>query len=249
MRISLGIIKNEHGVYSVRKKVPKALEHAVAQVLGNGKARQTFLKETLGTKDKQTAKVRSTPILMKFDRIIAEARALLADRPIRESLSQAESTRTRVTVLQSETSLWRGDVAAIQAVAGSFGVTLLLAVAHDDDEITRAITELAHSLNGGSIVLPNAYMNSRRDLIVALSARHGVPAIYSNRGYIAAHNTLSAVFGALLASANTGWFAATIVDLDQRTLVHCRRYQPMATSTFRPNTRLLVQGWIEDNGR
>ncbi|MFY9772545.1 MAG: hypothetical protein WAK04_20215 [Xanthobacteraceae bacterium] len=32
MRISMSIMKNEHGVYHVRKKVPKALEQSVAQV-------------------------------------------------------------------------------------------------------------------------------------------------------------------------------------------------------------------------
>jgi hypothetical protein len=34
MRISMGIVKNQHGVYHLRKKVPKRLEAAVALVTG-----------------------------------------------------------------------------------------------------------------------------------------------------------------------------------------------------------------------
>ena len=38
MRVSMGIVKNSHGVYHERKKVPKALEEAVALVIGCNKA-------------------------------------------------------------------------------------------------------------------------------------------------------------------------------------------------------------------
>jgi hypothetical protein len=34
VRIGMGLIKNEHGVYHVRRKVPKGLEEATATVLG-----------------------------------------------------------------------------------------------------------------------------------------------------------------------------------------------------------------------
>jgi hypothetical protein len=34
MRVGMGLIKNEHGVFHVRKKVPKALEAATARVMG-----------------------------------------------------------------------------------------------------------------------------------------------------------------------------------------------------------------------
>ena len=38
MRFSMGVLKNKQGVYFVRRKVPKGLEEAVADVLGKGKA-------------------------------------------------------------------------------------------------------------------------------------------------------------------------------------------------------------------
>jgi integrase len=93
MRISMGLRKNDHGVYQVRKKVPKGLEEVTATVLGNGKPRQSWLQASLGTKDLREAKVRAKPAMMKFDRILAEAKALTADRPLRNSLSQAEINR------------------------------------------------------------------------------------------------------------------------------------------------------------
>ena len=34
MRALMGVLRNEHGVYYVRKKVPKALEQAVAKSIG-----------------------------------------------------------------------------------------------------------------------------------------------------------------------------------------------------------------------
>jgi hypothetical protein len=79
----MGLIKNEHGVFHVRKKVPKALEVATARVMGVPKERVSWLKETLGTKDEKQAKVLAKPVMMKFDRILAQAEALLVEHPVR----------------------------------------------------------------------------------------------------------------------------------------------------------------------
>jgi hypothetical protein len=90
MRVGMGLIKNEHGVWLVRKKVPKRLEAATATVLGNGKPRVSWLKKTLRTKDKRQAEISAKPVMMKFDRILADAEALLAERPLRNELTDAE---------------------------------------------------------------------------------------------------------------------------------------------------------------
>ena len=55
MRLLMGLSKNRHGTYYAVKKVPPALQEAVACVLGNGKPRQTWLKRSLSTKDIETA--------------------------------------------------------------------------------------------------------------------------------------------------------------------------------------------------
>ena len=90
MRVGMGLIKNEHGVWLVRKKVPKRLEAATATVLGNGKSRVSWLKKTLRTKDKRQAEITAKPVMMNFDRILADAEALLAERPLRTELSETE---------------------------------------------------------------------------------------------------------------------------------------------------------------
>ena len=86
MRVAMGIIKNEHGVYNLRKKVPKNLTQAVAEVMGSSKPSVSWLKKSLGTKDRKLAKVRAAPILMEFDRILAKAEAQAAERPLRTPL-------------------------------------------------------------------------------------------------------------------------------------------------------------------
>jgi integrase len=93
MRISMGIIRNSHGVFHLRKKVPKKLEEAVAVVTGVSKLRVAWLKRTLSTKQHKAAKVRAVPILMEFDRILARAEALGASRPLRAGLSDKEVER------------------------------------------------------------------------------------------------------------------------------------------------------------
>ena len=93
MQISMSLFQNQHGVWCVRKKVPKALEQAVATVLGNGKKRQPWLQRSLRTKDKQEAKRLAPPILMELDRVLADAEASTAERPLRTTLDRREIER------------------------------------------------------------------------------------------------------------------------------------------------------------
>jgi hypothetical protein len=86
----MGVQKNEHGVYHARRKVPPKLEEAVAKVLGASKSRVSWLKKSLGTKDAREANIRSKPVLMEFDAILARAEALLEEVPLRTSLSDRE---------------------------------------------------------------------------------------------------------------------------------------------------------------
>jgi putative tryptophan/tyrosine transport system substrate-binding protein len=78
-----------------------------------------------------------------------------------------------------------GQFAIIQSVATSAGVDVRPANAHDATEIERAITAFARSSNGGLIVTASAPALVHRELIVALAARHKLPAIYFNRVFVA----------------------------------------------------------------
>jgi len=93
MRALMGLIKDRHGTYYARHKVPERLQAVVARILDNGKARQVWLKKSLGTKVVAQANVRAKPVQMEFDRILAQAEAQLKKHPLRTSLSDIEIKR------------------------------------------------------------------------------------------------------------------------------------------------------------
>jgi putative ABC transport system substrate-binding protein len=86
-----------------------------------------------------------------------------------------------------------GGLAAIQTVAPSLGVELTPVGVRDAGEIERAITAFARGSNGGLIVVgPTSSVERYRDLIIALAARHRLPAIYpSVRLYITGGGLIS----------------------------------------------------------
>ena len=61
----------------------------------------------------------------------------------------------------------------------------------DAGEIERAVAAFARSPNGGLIVTGSALTILHRDLIVALSVRHQLPAVYYDRYYVAAGGLIS----------------------------------------------------------
>lgn len=105
MRVLMSIIKNEHGTYHVRRKIPEKLQVAVAQVTGANKAKVSWLKKSLGTKDARQANVLAKPVMIGFDKIIAKAEASLKQRPAQSTLSDVELKRicsSAVRISQSQ---------------------------------------------------------------------------------------------------------------------------------------------------
>jgi putative ABC transport system substrate-binding protein len=74
-----------------------------------------------------------------------------------------------------------GQLGVIQAVAPSVGVEVTPLNVRDAGEIERAITAFARSPNGGLIVTASTLAGVHRDLIIALAARHKLPAVYAVR--------------------------------------------------------------------
>ena len=70
---------------------------------------------------------------------------------------------------------------SIQTAAFSFAVQVNVAPVHAKDEIERVIAAQARNPGGGLFVMPDVYNDANRELIIALTARYGVPAIYYNR--------------------------------------------------------------------
>jgi putative tryptophan/tyrosine transport system substrate-binding protein len=74
-----------------------------------------------------------------------------------------------------------GEFSVIQTVAPSLGVEVRAVNLRDAGEIERSIAAFAGSANGGLIVTPTATATVHHDLIIALAARHKLPAVYSHR--------------------------------------------------------------------
>jgi putative tryptophan/tyrosine transport system substrate-binding protein len=71
----------------------------------------------------------------------------------------------------------------VQAAAPSLAVQANTAPVHGKDEIEGVIAALARDPGGGLIVMPDSFNLTNRDLIIALAARYGIPAVYDNRLY------------------------------------------------------------------
>jgi putative tryptophan/tyrosine transport system substrate-binding protein len=69
-------------------------------------------------------------------------------------------------------------LADIEKVAPSLGVQISAAEASNADQITHIIENFASESDGGMIVLPNPITITNRALIIALMARHHLPAAY-----------------------------------------------------------------------
>jgi putative ABC transport system substrate-binding protein len=70
---------------------------------------------------------------------------------------------------------------SIQAAASSLTIEVSAAPIHAKDEIEGVIAAQARSPGGGLIVMPDAFNDVIRELIIVLAARYSVPAIYYNR--------------------------------------------------------------------
>jgi putative tryptophan/tyrosine transport system substrate-binding protein len=96
-----------------------------------------------------------------------------------ELLKEIAPKVTRAAVLRDVTQgTGTSQFAAIQAMAPSLRVEVNPVNLGDAGEIERAVAAFAHSGNGGLIVTAAAVTLRHRELIVALAARHRLPAVY-----------------------------------------------------------------------
>ncbi len=84
-----------------------------------------------------------------------------------------------------------GQFGAVQIVAPALGVQLTPVDVRDAAEIERAVTAFARGSNGGLIVTGSALAILHRQAIIALAARHRLPAVYSERGSVIAGGLIS----------------------------------------------------------
>jgi putative tryptophan/tyrosine transport system substrate-binding protein len=109
-----------------------------------------------------------------------------------ELLKQIAPRVTRVAVLRDAAiASGIGQFAVIQAVAPSLRVEVNPVNVRDASEIERAVTAFARAPNGGLIPTASPAATLHRDLIIALAARHKLPAVYPERHFVAAGGLIS----------------------------------------------------------
>jgi putative ABC transport system substrate-binding protein len=85
-----------------------------------------------------------------------------------------------------------GQYAAIQSAAPVLGVDVTVINLRDaSGDIERAVTAFAGSPNGGLIVTGSALAVIHRELIIALAAKHKLPAVYYRRIFVASGGLIS----------------------------------------------------------
>jgi putative ABC transport system substrate-binding protein len=83
------------------------------------------------------------------------------------------------------------EAKAAQAVASSLGVQILILPASSESELNAAFAGMARQQVGALLGASDAFLAGRRNQIVALAARHRVPAIYYLREFVEAGGLIS----------------------------------------------------------
>src|SRR5215468_8060518 len=100
-----------------------------------------------------------------------------------EALKQTAPRVTRVALVFNPQSAPYADLflRPVVTAAPSFSVAAIGAAVRDPGDVDRLFDALAREPNGGLMVLPDISMTNYREAIIALAARHRVPAIFPFR--------------------------------------------------------------------
>ena len=80
---------------------------------------------------------------------------------------------------------------AMQAAALSVGQRIFIVHAKTDPDLEAAVVKAVDQKAGALIVANDVFFLSRREQLVKIVARHGIPAIYAYREYVAAGGLMS----------------------------------------------------------
>jgi len=127
-----------------------------------------------------------------------------------EMLKQIAPGMTRAAVLRDPAiSSGPAQFAAIQSAAPSVGVEVSAINLRDAGEIERGIAAFARAGNGGFILTSSGLSVVHRERIIALAARHKLPAVYYRRYFVATGGLIS--------------YGYDIVDMHRRAAVYVDR--------------------------
>jgi putative ABC transport system substrate-binding protein len=109
-----------------------------------------------------------------------------------ELLKQIAPGVTRAAVLRAATNPAEiAQFAAMQSIAPLLGLELNAIDVHDATEMERSITTFGRGPNSGLIVSAGGQEVVHRDLIIKLASQNRLPAVYSDRVFVAAGGLIS----------------------------------------------------------
>ena len=107
-------------------------------------------------------------------------------------LKEVAPRLTRVAVLRDPTlPFTSGELGAMQGAAPALRVDISAVNVRNAGEFERGIDAFARQPNGGLVTLGSPVTLAHRDLIVALAARHKLPAIYTTRYFVTSGGLMS----------------------------------------------------------
>ena len=107
-------------------------------------------------------------------------------------LKEIAPNTTRAAVLRDPAlRAGMGQWGAIQSASPSVAIEVSPISLVDAGEMESALMAFARNPNGGLIVTGSALTVVRRDLIIALAARYGLPAVYYERNFVSAGGLIS----------------------------------------------------------
>ncbi len=92
----------------------------------------------------------------------------------------------RAAILANPIGGYKYFLRAAQAMAPSLALEIVPSPVANAADIERAIVDFARVPNGGLVATPDATTIVHRDLVIALAARHRLPAVYSLHVFVAA---------------------------------------------------------------
>ena len=101
-------------------------------------------------------------------------------------------TLTSVAVLANPSNpITGGNLRELEAVASEQQVHLHVLEAMTEDDFDLAFTRIANLQAGALLILPDSFLTGNRAILGALTASHGVPAIYQYRSFVTAGGLMS----------------------------------------------------------
>ena len=98
----------------------------------------------------------------------------------------AQNLTRAALVANPRTAAFDFFLQSAKAVAPSLAIDLVATPVDNAADIERAITTFAREPNGGLVLPPDTSTVVHRNLIIALAARHRLPAVYALRAFVVA---------------------------------------------------------------